>query len=472
MLALALWVVAILLVSNLLGFTGPEDVGEASAQDGSGNIRHWTEVLTPQKLVASGILLALSAFFSACEIAFFSLHALRLRSMRQSKHPSDRLAARLMEHPGNLLTSILMGNSIVNVLISVVLAAPVEELIALNSGLPTALSYALAVVLVTGALVLMGEISPKVFVVRISESYVRFAAVPIYLADRLLTPLRDGLLLFIGFFFRVTGFSRVRPAPFITDEEFKSLLSESEASGAIEKDEREMIQGILEFSEVTVREILIPRPDMIVIKETATGEEALAVFREQEYSRMPIYAENLDKITGLLYAKDLLPLADQGQLDQPVKNLARRVHFVPETMSVAMFIKTVQRLRTHIAIVVDEYGGTEGLVTLHDALREVIGDIGEEDDEEQLVTTLERNVYRVDGSLPLDELEKLTGLVVDDSEHTTVAGFLMDLVEKIPEQGDQVEHLGVLYIVEKVEGKRIAQLIIKIFETEAEQVES
>ncbi|MBI2433063.1 MAG: HlyC/CorC family transporter [Candidatus Hydrogenedentes bacterium] len=480
LLVLAAWVAVILMLSNLLGSTDREEPlvplllqeATAPAPPVPAGPPPWTQILTPEKLVASTILLVLSAFFSASEIAFFSLHRLRLRSMGVSQNPMERLAAHLMEHPGNLLASILMGNSIVNVLISVVLAAPVEELIASRLQAPAALSYALAVIAVTGFLVLFGEILPKVAVVRMSESYVRLVAVPVLILDRLLMPMRDGVLLFIGFFFRITRFSRVRPAPFITDAEFKSLLSESEASGVIEKGEREMIQGILEFSEVTVREILIPRPDMIAIKESATVGEALQLFRTDGYSRMPTYSENLDHITGLLYAKDLLPAAEQGELEQTVKALARRVYFVPETMTVSLFIKTVQRLRTHLAIVVDEYGGTEGLVTLQDALREVIGDFGDEDEEEHLVTKVERNVFLVDGSLPLHELEELTGLPVDDSEHATVAGFVLDLIEKIPEEGDRVEHLGVLYQVEQVEGKRISKLLIKTMEAQTESVES
>ena len=480
-LALALWVAGILLVSNLLGSTDPPGTPEpqgllAALQADTpepGPNTPWTEILPPAKIAATLVLLGLSAFFSASEIAFFSLHSLRLRVMRASSHPLEQLGARLMDHPGNLLTSILMANSIVNVMLSVVLAAPVEQLILHKLEVPTAVSYILALVICTGVLVLFGEVFPKVMVVRIGERFVRLAAVPVYLADRMLTPLRNGLLLFIGFFFRITGFSRVRPAPFITDEEFKSLLSESEAQGVIEKGEREMIQGIIESSDVTVREILIPRPDMVAIKETATVEEALALFREQEYSRMPIYSDGLDHITGILYAKDLLPLADQGEVHLEIKPLARRVHFVPETMTVAKFVKTVQRLRSHMAIVVDEFGGTEGLVTLQDALREVIGDFVEEGEEDEpMITEIEPRLYRVDGGLPVYELEELTGIPVNDTEHTTVAGFVMDLIERIPEEGDQIEHLGVLYTVEQVEGKRIAKLRIQVPEPLIEEVET
>ncbi len=458
----ACWLVVVLLAAGAVVPAGalPENTPHTGASS-----LGWNDILTPNILFATLILLGFSAFFSASEVAFYSLHQIRLRSMRQSPHMLDRLAARLMDHPGSLLTSILMGNCIVNVLLGVVLAVRVEELFR-DVLLPPqvaspVVSYVIAVTICTAVLVFFGEITPKLIVVHRSESFARFAAVPIYLIDRALTPVRHGLLLFIGFVFRVTRFSKVRPAPFMTDAEFKSILSEGEATGVIEEDERQMIQGILEFGDVMLREILVPRPDMIALKETASVGEALALFREHEFSRIPVYKDDMDSIAGLLYAKDLLPQVDQGILDEPIRPLLRPVHFVPETMSVADFLKTVQRLRTHLAIVVDEFGGTEGLVTMQDALREVVGDVGEEE-EAPSSQEIKPGVYRIEGGFPLDELEELAGVPVEDEEHTTVAGFLMEQTEKILEVGDELEHKGVRYTVEEMDGKRVSRLVVHV----------
>lgn len=457
-------------VLSLASLLGPG----AGAADGAGTTltladgaspaaRAWYEILTPGVLVGTLVLLGLSGFFSASEIAFFSLHKLQIRSMSQSTRAPEKLVALLMLHPGNLLTSILMGNSIVNVLLSVILASPVEQAFLESANLHPAAAYTLSLIICTAVLVFFGEVLPKVVVVRQSEAFARTASMPIFLADRILHPLRNIILWFIGVFFRVTRFSQVRPAPFITDDEFLSLLSEGEATGAIEKDERQMIEGILEFSDVTLREVLIPRPDILAIKETATVQEALELVREQEISRIPVYRDNLDQISGVLYAKDLLAVVDAGELDRPVKPLLRKAHFVPETMTIADFVKDVQRHRVHLAIVVDEYGGTEGMITLHDALREVVGDIGEEDEEEEvLVVKIQEGLYRVDGGLSLDELEELTGVPVDDEEHATVGGFIMDRAEKIPEPGDRIECTGVIYTVEAVDGRRITQLRVQV----------
>ncbi|QRN81556.1 MAG: HlyC/CorC family transporter [Nocardiopsis sp. BM-2018] len=459
---------AALLLVNLAGgeglFAGSGGAAAASAGDGGAagggpDPGSWAEVFTPAVLFGFAILLALSAFFSASEIAYFSLHKTRLRSMRESPRPGSRLAARLMEHPGGLLTSILMANSITNVLLSVVIAHPVEIYFDQVLSLPPAVSYPLAVALCTALLVFFGEIFPKVLVVRNAEGYASAVSAPLFLVDKLLTPVRDGMIAVTGFFFRVTRFSEVRPAPFITDEEFKTMLTEGEATGVIEKDERQMIQGILDLDQQMVRDLLVPRREVIALPVTATTGEAIAKLREHEYARMPVYEDDLDHITGILYAKELIPSFARGEFEAPIAPLQRKALFVPETMTVARFVKTAQRLHTHLAIVVDEYGGTEGIVTLQDALREVVGDItGEDDAEEPLYRKLGDGVYELDGAMPLDELEELAGVEIDDDEHATVAGFLMDRFERILEVGDEAEHLGVVYRVEEMDGKRVARV--------------
>jgi putative hemolysin len=417
--------------------------------------------IRPRLLVGLVILLTLSAFFSASEVAYFSLSPLHIRAIGEREGLLNRETTRLLSQPGELLTSILMGNSIVNVLLGVVMAVPAETVF--ESLFPPPFSYLAAVVVCTAILVIVGEIVPKLLVVRNNELFARWAAWPLRLSSALLLPLRHGVLWLIGFLFRITGFSDLRPAPFMTDEEFDSLLSEGEATGAIEKDEREMIQGILKVSESMVREILIPRPDMIALSDGATVAEALDVVIEHEFARIPVCGENLDQIAGILYAKDLLSHVDQGNMELPIKSLLRPAHYVPETMTVSDFMKSVQRMRTHLAIVVDEFGGTEGLVTLHDALREIVRDLDTEDHpEDSAVVQVEKDLYEVDGRFPLDELEALTGVPVDDSEHTTVAGFLMEQSDKVPEVGDHIRHEGIRYTVEAVAGKRVSKLRIRI----------
>ena len=474
----ACWVASVLVVAHGMAQWGDGAVAAGAeatpvhvADSSPGFLARFNESFSSGRLMVSLLLLACSAFFSATEVAFFSLHKLRVRAMRESDHYLSRRAAQLLDHPGNLLTTILMGNNIVNVLLTIVLAPKLEELFAASLGLPSAASYLVAGIISMAILVLFGEITPKVIAVLRNESFACFAALPIAGVDWLLAPLRNAMLGLVGFLFRVTRFSQVRPAPFMTDEEFKSLLSDGQAVGVIEEDERRMIEGVLEAGDIVVREILIPRPDVVALPEQATIADALVVLREQEYARVPVYEDNLDHITGVLYVKDLLQSVAMGKTDQPIRPLLRKPLFVPETMNAADFIKTAQRMHMHLAIVVDEFGGTEGLVTLHDALREVVGDIGDEVLEETPpYEVVGEGVYRVEGNLPLDELQDLTGVPVEDEEHTTVAGFLMDLSEKVLDAGDRVVHEGIEYTVEAMEKKRVARILIRVPQPKEEEV--
>lgn len=471
LLVAAVWVCLALVLSGADEGTGSLP-GAEPALPWPGGLPIWGDAanLPAQGALAFG-LLCLSAFFSACEIAYFSLSPARIRALRGDANVLNQLVGRLLLRPHELLTSVLMGNSIAKTLLAIVLVQPALQLA--GQWLPSSFRYAATVAVCTLFLAFFGDVVPKLIIVRNSEGFARAAALPLNLACVLLVPLRVAVVALVGLLFRLTGFSRVQPAPFMTDADFESILSEGEAAGAIEKDEREMIQGILNVNDVMLWEILVPRPDIVALSEEATVAEALELICTHEYSRMPAHRDNLDNITGILYAKDLLSLVDRGELEAPIKPLLRKANYVPETMTVLEFMKSVQHLRSHLAIVVDEYGGTEGLVTLQDALREVVGEL-EDDwrDEPPLYTELRQNVYQVDGSLPLDELETLTGVPVKDDEHTTVAGFLMEQSDKVLEVGDRIEHEGVRYTVEEVDGKRVSRLKIQILRAQTTQEEA
>jgi len=324
-------------------------------------------------------------------------------------------------------------------------------------------SYAAAVAVCTFILVVVGEISPKIVAVSTGERFARLAVYPVLVVDRLLAPVRDGLLRFTDMLFRATHFHDLRAAPFITDEEFKSVLTHGEAQGVIEEDERQMIQGILEFRDALLREILVPRPDVIALAEDATVRDALDTLREHEFSRMPVYQESLDTVVGILVAKDLIPSFAKGDLDRSVQTLMRPPHFVPETMTAQQFVNDARRHRAHLAVVVDEYGGTEGIVTLEDAIEEVVGDIRDEDEhEEPAYKQLAEGTYRVEGGLPLDELSEVIGIPLVDEAHETVGGFLMEKAEKVLESGDEIELAGVRFTVEACEGKRASTVRVQL----------
>jgi len=421
------------------------------------------QALSVSVLLVVVLLLALSAFFSSCETAFLSIDAPRIRGMRTSAHMTARLVAKTLDDPGGLLTTILVGNMLVNTLIGVVLGTRVKDYFHLSADLSPLAAYGAAIAVTTGVLLFFGEILPKVFAVRAREAYARLAVLPLLAFGRALAPLRDGLLRITDFLFRITRFHELHAAPFVTDEELKSVLANGQSEGIIEEEGREMIRRILDFHDAQLREILVPRPDVVAVPEDATVGETLALYRAHEFSRIPVFKDDLDHITGVLYAKDTLPSVTAADLARPVKTLARPPHFVPETMSVQGFIKHVQRLRSHLSIVVDEFGGTEGVVTLQDAIEEVVGDINVEgEEEERLYEDLGQGVYRVMGSMPLGEFNDLTGIPIEDEEHQTVAGFLMDKTDKVLAVGDHFAHADISFTVEEVDGKRASALRIEI----------
>lgn len=420
----------------------------------------------------TGLLIA-SAYFSASEVAFFSIHSVRLRSLADSKHLTGRGVANLMQHPNRLLITILIGNMIVNVLISVILPTRMESLFEELLGAHTLLAYGLTIVFSTFILVFFGEIMPKVIAVRTSETFAKFAVFPMMIIDRVLSPVRIAVLGFTDFLFHITRFNDITAAPFITDDEFLSVISDSEAQGVIEEEEEQMIQGILESGDAMLREILVPRPDVIAIEEHATVRDALTLFTQHEFSRMPVYKENMDDIVGTLFAKDLLVHIFKDDFERPIRPLLRRPNFVPSTMTIQAFMRDAQRKHMHLAIVADEFGGTEGIVTLEDAIEEIVGDIHDSSDEPESpqYARLSEGRYQIEGSMPLDELSESIGIELEEGSHETLAGFFIEHTHKIPEKGDSLHHDKVLLEVAAVEGKR-ASLFILTLQPAAEEKSS
>lgn len=453
---------AVLLFAFLGGLPAGLQAGVAEKAE-TGQSTAFTDYLPVPILAVIVVLLGLSAFFSGSETAFFSIHRLRLRAISEENTISGRLVTSMMQSPGRLLTTILVGNMTVNVLIAVLLGTRVQHYFEHAFGWSTPLAYPAAVAACTTVLVFFGEISPKIVAVRTAETFARAAALPLNLTDYILAPLRNSLLRLTDLLFRITRFDELRAAPFITDDEFKAALSTGESQGAIEKGERQMIQGILEFTDTRLREVLTPRPDVIALASSATVQQALEAYREHEYSRMPVFEEDIDHIRGVIVMKDLLPAIAKGDTARPVTDFLRPPLFVPETMTVPQFVRHAQQRRTHLGIVVDEYGGTAGIVTLEDAVEEVVGDIMDEDEQElPPYERLDDDIYRVDGGLPLDELSEILRIKLEDEEHETVAGFLMKMSDRILEPGDVVEHYGVRFVVEQCEGKRIEAVRIEL----------
>jgi putative hemolysin len=257
--------------------------------------------------------------------------------------------------------------------------------------------------------------------------------------------------------------------PFVSDEGPRHRSEGEEEEEEIEEEERELIHSIFEFGDTVVREVMVPRPDMITLKVEATRDEALEKIVEAGYSRIPLYDGDTDNIVGVLYAKDLLKKMHESASPVKLASIARAPTFVPETKKVAELLREMQEQRVHMAIVVDEYGGTAGLVTIEDLLEEIVGEIVDEYDvEEPLVEPIDDDSIRVDAKMPIDEVNELLSVELPHEEWDTVGGLVFGLTGRVPVAGESVRYDSVEFVTERVAGRRVQKVVIRKLPPEPE----
>jgi len=408
--------------------------------------------------IALIFLFALSAFFSGSETALFSIPKFRLRRLKdRGDHTSQRIAD-LLDRPNRLLVTLLTGNTFVNVLAAGILGVAMERAFH-KAGVSEYGAFALAAVVMTGLILLLGEIVPKIFALRDPERTAAFIARPVEVCALILAPLGKLLLGISGFLLKVTGAGKLKTDPFVTQEELETMVSMGERDGVLQQEERRMIQGIMEFTDTTVKEVLVPRTDMKVLRQGTMVSEALALIRESGFSRIPVFGESIDDVVGILYAKDLLPFIGNGHTPKPIDSLLRDAYFVPENKKVAELVNEFRQNRVHFAVVVDEHGGTVGLVTLEDLLEEVVGEIHDERDvEKSLIEEAGPEGIVIDARAPLDDLSDRIGLDLRDEEHESVGGFILSVIGHLPAKGESVVHHGTTFVVDEVSDRRILKV--------------
>jgi putative hemolysin len=251
----------------------------------------------------------------------------------------------------------------------------------------------------------------------------------------------------------------LKQGPFVSEKELLGIVEAAADDEVIEHEERELIESIIEFGDTLAREVMVPRPDMVTLSATDSVSAALDSAIEHGYSRFPVTGESLDEVRGIAYTKDLMRVEREGRGHQSIADLVRPAHFVPETKPVARLMREMQSGKYHMAVLVDEYGGIAGLVTLEDCIEELVGEIFDEYDiEDSEVERLGDGDLRVDGGLSIDELNELLGLELPDSDWDTVGGFLLGTLGHVPQEGEHVDHNGHEFTVEKMEGHRIARV--------------
>ncbi len=413
------------------------------------------------------ILLIFSGFFSGSESAFFSLTQGDLRKLREEDTKSAKKVLALLQNQKQLLSAILIGNTVVNVSAATVAALFVAR--TLPHAWMETWGVLIEISIVTLVILVFSEVSPKVFAVRHSLDFSKRVSFALSFFVFIFSPFTFIVTHFINFLSRITGVKK--EVPFLDESELKTLFDVGVEKGTLDAAEREMIHSIFEFRETQVKEVMIPRIDMICIEKDTSIDEMLGLVKEKGHSRIPIYDEKVDNILGILVVKDLLPFMKDRQNIPPLSDLVRDVYYVPESKRIDELLREFQQERTHMAIVVDEYGGTAGLVTLEDVIEEIVGEIRDEYDREKpLIRQLNGNTWMVDAKINIEELnEQLEFDVPTSDEYESLGGFIFDQLRSIPEEKAEVNYENIRMIVEKVDGQRIQKVKIIIDKSESSE---
>jgi putative hemolysin len=407
--------------------------------------------------------LLVSALYSGSEVAFFSLVNQMDKLKPEGEYGrQDTRILKMLHKPRRLLATILIGNTFANV-VSSVLAAVITGRIVAFYGFSATVVYTVEIIVLTFMILILSEITPKIIAINNPLKVSRRMSGYIYSNFVLLTPVSKLIAE------STMSLEKTLPKPNtrMTAQDLKTMAEMSEQEGSIKGDEREIIENVIEFGNITVREIMTSRVNIIAVPVTATLKEVIELIREKGLSRMPLFESDLDTILGIIFSKDVLPYINTDLDESAInwKTIARKALFIPATKKLDDLLRDFQQEKTHIAIVVDEYGGTEGLVTLDDILEEIVGDIGDEydDQEEKLYTKFKNGVYVFDAKIDLDDLDEILGTSItsDEDEFETLGGLVYHLTERIPNVGERLVYKNLELTVHSVKNNRVKKLRVK-----------
>ena len=400
------------------------------------------------------VLLLLSGFFSSAETALFSISKAKAIHLAKQKGPTNKLIKKMKADPHRLLSTILIGNNIVNIGASAIATAITIDLFESHA-------VGIATGVMTFLILIFGEIFPKSIATRNNILIARLVIFPLYWLSILLTP----LVVFLNFIPKLTG--KMHKKPIVTEEELMTFVEVVEEEGGIEEEEKALIENIFEFDDTNASEIMTPRADMFVIdvNEGLKLEEIV----KSGFTRIPVIEGDIDHVVGILNIKDLL--MHQATSDEPidVRKIMRGPYFVPENKKLDNLLQQFKKRKQHMAIIVDEHGGVSGLITLEDALEEIVGEIIDETDtvEHHIVKT-KSNEWRVLGKSEIDEVNEIIKMNIPDSrEYDTFSGYVLDHIGRIPQEKEEIEIGPFLITVKEKEGNRIREYLVRQTEVEA-----
>lgn len=395
------------------------------------------------------ILVIMSAYFSATETAFSSLNKIRLKNKAENGSKAAQRAYKISEDYDRLISTILIGNNIVNITATTLGTVFFTKLLDGTSG-PTVSTIVLTIVIL-----IFGEVTPKSIAKESPEKFAMFSAPFISLLLIILSPLNLCFTLWKKF---INMFIKTEAEPTITGEELISMVSEAENDGEFNKHESEIIRSAIEFSDMTAKEIFIPRVDIVAISEDASSEEIASIFAESGYSRLPVYKDTIDNIIGVIHEKDFYLSRFRGK--ENISDYISPIKYFSANTQISNMLQIMQKEKQHIAIIVDEFGGTEGLITLEDIIEELVGEIWDEHDEAvEQFKKLDDGSYLIDCSANLADFYDLFS-IKGTCEANSVSGWVLEYTETIPNVGDKFRFENMLIKITKSDPKKVIEICV------------
>ncbi|HBG45035.1 MAG TPA: hemolysin [Firmicutes bacterium] len=403
------------------------------------------------------VLLSLSAFFSAAETAITSLSKLRLRVLVEEGEKRAKTLEKLVERPAKLLSTLLVANNAVNITATTIGTALFIAIFGPERGLWV------ATIVITLVLLLFGEITPKTLAAQSPEKVAMRVSRPTSFLVTALAPVVKVFTALSGLLLRLVGVEiTAGHDPYITEQELRTIVNVGEQQGILEEEERAMIHSVFEFGDTEVHTVMRPRIDIFGIPRHCSISEILASVIKEGFSRIPVYEETIDDIVGIVYAKDLLRLCFEKKTDTSIRELLRPAYYVPESKKVNELFRELQKERVHMAVVLDEFGGTAGIVTIEDLMEEIFGEIEDEyDQEDAKFLPINADTTIIDARLTIEEVNAQLGLHLPENGDETVGGLIFSLFGRIPGEGEQIACGGANLIVERMDGRRVAKIRIQ-----------
>ena len=402
------------------------------------------------------ILLIGSGFFSASETALMSLSKIKMRHMEEDGVKGAKLVSTLIEDSNRLLTSILIGNNIVNI-------AATSITTSLFTAMLGAQGVAIATGLMTVLVLIFGEITPKTISANNPEKASLVVAKPIKFFVTILTPIVWIFNIITKVIFKLFGVDDKGVKPFITEEELKTMVNVSHEEGLLEMEEREIINNVFEFGDMQAKEAMVQRLDIVAIDMEDSYEEIIDLFKTEKLSRMPVYEETIDDIIGILNIKDIIFLSDEEIENFDIKKYMREAFFTYEFKKITQLLEEMKKDKSQMAIVVDEYGGTVGIVTLEDLVEEIVGEIEDEyDEEEDEIQVISPNEFLVDGSTKISDVNEILNIELESEEFDSIGGYIIGYIRHIPEENEIIEMDNIKFNIESVDKNRIKKIRIML----------